>query len=170
MTRTKKILFIILLGVIAIQFVRPTRNNTNEVQKADFVSYFNVPVNVAGILKNSCYDCHSNDTQYPWYTNIQPVGWILATHIKDGKSELNFNEFANYSRRRQLSKLKATHNSIKDGSMPLSSYTLLHTDAKLSKERKALILNWTSKTIDSLSLLKGKAAIDQIDISEEEFN
>ena len=134
-----------------MQFIRPARNKTNEVQKADLIKHFSVPVNVAGIIKTSCYDCHSNNTRYPWYTNIQPVGWLLANHIKDGKADLNFNEFANYSQRRQLSKLKATQNSIKDGSMPLSSYTLIHTDAKLSKERKALVLNWISKVIDSLS-------------------
>jgi hypothetical protein len=75
----------------------------------------------------------------------------LASHINDGKEELNFNEFANYSKRRQLSKLKSIQHSIKDGSMPLSSYTLLHHDSKLSDGDKALIVQWTAKVIDSLS-------------------
>jgi hypothetical protein len=136
---------------IVMQFIRPAQNKSNEEQQGDLTKHFDVPTNVAGILKTACYDCHSNNTRYPWYTNIQPVGWLLAKHIEDGKEDLNFNEFANYSQRRQLSKLKATQNSIKDGSMPLSSYTLIHTDAKLSKESKALILDWTAKTIDSLS-------------------
>jgi len=136
---------------IVMQFIRPAQNKSSEEQQGDLTKHFDVPTNVANILKTSCYDCHSNNTQYPWYTNIQPVGWLLAKHIEDGKEDLNFNEFANYSQRRQLSKLKATQNSIKDGSMPLSSYTLIHTDAKLSKESKALILDWTAKTIDSLS-------------------
>ena len=151
MSWKKKILFVLLLVLIALQFVRPAQNKSSEVQEADFIRHFNVPANVAGLLKTSCYDCHSNNTRYPWYTNIQPVGWLLAKHIKDGKTDLNFNEFANYSQRKQLSKLKATQNSIKDGSMPLSSYTMIHTDAKLSKEKKDLILDWTAKTIDSLS-------------------
>jgi hypothetical protein len=151
MSRTKKIALALFIVFIAIQFIRPARNDSSKVQQADMIAHFNVPANVAGVLKASCYDCHSNSTRYPWYSNIQPVGWLLAAHIKNGKEELNFSDFTNYSKRRQLSKLKAIQNSIRDGSMPLSSYTLLHTDAKLSAESKALITDWTSKTIDSLS-------------------
>ena len=151
MGRAKKILFALLLVVIFIQFIRPERNKTSEQQPADLIKQFSIPANIAGILKTACYDCHSNNTRYPWYTDIQPAGWLLANHIKDGKADLNFNEFANYSQRRQLSKLKATQNSIKDGSMPLPSYTLIHKNAKLSKEHRAMLLNWTAKTIDSLS-------------------
>lgn len=151
MSRTKKIVIIVLLVLIAIQFVRPSRNISNEPQQADLISNFNVPAKVAGTLKVSCYDCHSNNTRYPWYANIQPLGWLLVSHIKEGKEELNFNEFASYASRRQLSKLKAIGNSIKDGSMPLWSYTLIHTDAKLSNKSKALIIDWTNKITDSLS-------------------
>jgi hypothetical protein len=151
MSRTKKILLTILLVFIAMQFIRPAKNYSNAVQKNDMATNFNVPSNVAGILKTSCYDCHSNNTRYPWYANIQPVGWMLANHVKDGKDELNFNDFTTYSKRRQLSKIKSVQNSIKDGSMPLSSYTLLHHNAKLSEDRKALLVEWTAKVIDSLS-------------------
>ncbi|MES2648137.1 MAG: heme-binding domain-containing protein [Bacteroidota bacterium] len=151
MSKAKKIVLALLLVIIAIQLVQPARNNSNVVQKADMVTHFNAPANVAGVLKTSCYDCHSNNTRYPWYATVQPIGWLLANHVKDGKEELNFSEFANYSKRRQLSKLKSLQNSIKDGSMPLPSYTLLHNDAKLSGESKALLMQWTTKTIDSLS-------------------
>lgn len=151
MRRTKEILLTILIVFIAIQFIRPAKNSSNAVPASDMLPNFNVPSNVAHILKTSCYDCHSNNTRYPWYADIQPMGWLLAKHIKEGKEELNFNEFTTYSNRRQLSKLKSIVNSIKDGSMPLSSYTMLHDDAKLSEESKALIIGWTSKTTDSLS-------------------
>jgi len=151
MSRAHKVLLALLIVFIAMQFIQPVRNKTNEVQPADLIKHFSVPENVAGILKTSCYNCHSNNTHYPWYANIQPAAWLLAKHINDGKEELNLNEFGNYSQRRQLSKLKSIHNSIKDGSMPLSSYTFIHKAAKLSNESKALILDWTSKTIDSLS-------------------
>ncbi|MFN2439935.1 MAG: heme-binding domain-containing protein [Chitinophagaceae bacterium] len=154
MNRKKKILLGLLLVFIAIQFIRPARNNSNATQHGDIIAYFNVPANVAGIFQTSCYDCHSNNTRYLWYANIQPFGWLLAKHIKDGKAELNFNEYRNYSPRRQLSKLKSTQNSIKDGSMPLSSYTLLHPNAKLSEESMALLIEWTTKTVDSLSSLR----------------
>lgn len=151
MSRAYKIVAALLIVFIVIQFIRPAQNKSAQVQQADFMQHFHVPANIAGVLKTSCYDCHSNNTHYPWYVNVQPIGWLLAKHIRDGKKELNFNEFANYSQRRQLSKLKAIQNSIKDGTMPLSSYTLIHTDAKLSPESKALIKDWTAKIIDSLS-------------------
>lgn len=150
MSRTKKILLIVLLVFISMQFIQPSRNKSAAVQQADIMQHFNVPSNVAGILKTSCYDCHSNNTRYPWYANIQPIGWFLANHVKDGKAELNFNEFTTYSERRQLSKLKAIANSIKDGSMPLSSYTLLHGDAKLSDNYKQQVIQWALKAKDSL--------------------
>ncbi|RYY68281.1 MAG: hypothetical protein EOO13_12760 [Chitinophagaceae bacterium] len=151
MSNRKKILFAILIVFIGIQFIRPARNSSSAVETADMVTRFNAPANIAAPLKTSCYDCHSNNTRYPWYANVQPVGWLLANHVKDGKKELNFNEFTTYSKRRQLSKLKSVQNSIKDGSMPLSTYTMLHNDAKLSEESKASILEWTTKVIDSLS-------------------
>ncbi|RYY45777.1 MAG: hypothetical protein EOO06_15865 [Chitinophagaceae bacterium] len=151
MRKRKKILLALLIIFIAIQFIRPERNSSSAVQEADMVTRFNAPANVAAPLKTSCYDCHSNNTHYPWYANVQPIGWFLANHVKNGKGELNFNEFTAYPKRRQLSKLKSVQNSINDRSMPLSSYTMLHNDAKLSVESKSSILEWTTKVIDSLS-------------------
>lgn len=151
MSKAKKILLALFIVFIAMQFIRPAPNSSNTVQTADMVTHFNTPANIAGILKTSCYDCHSNNTRYPWYANVQPIGWLLANHVTDGKEELNFNEFTTYSKRRQLSKFKSIQNSVKDGSMPLSSYTLLHSDAKLSEESKTSLLQWTAKVIDSLS-------------------
>lgn len=150
MSKTKKILLVLLIVFLVMQSIRPPRNSNSTIPAEDLVTYYNPPANVAGILKNSCYDCHSNNTRYPWYANIQPIGWILAGHVKDGKDELNFNEFTTYSRRRQLGKLNSIRNSIKDSSMPLKSYTWLHEDARLSKADKALILDWIQKTTDRL--------------------
>jgi hypothetical protein len=151
MSKAKKIVAALLLVFVAMQFVRPTPNTSNAVQQDDLIQHFNVPANVAGILKKSCYDCHSNNTRYPWYSNVQPIAWLLEKHIRNGKTELNFNEFTTYPKRRQLSKIKSIQNSIRDGSMPLSSYSLMHPEAKISNESKALLLGWTSKTIDSLT-------------------
>ena len=142
----------LLLVFIALQFIRPARNISATVQNADMITQFNTPANVAGVLKTSCYDCHSNNTRYPWYANVQPMGWLLADHIKNGKTELNFNEFGSYSKRRQLSKLKSIAGSVKDGSMPLASYTWMHRDAKLSAEKRALIIDWATRTRDSLAV------------------
>lgn len=149
MSILKKILLVLLLLFIALQFIRPARN-IGQVGQADIANRLMVPGSVEGVLKTSCYDCHSNNTRYPWYANIQPMGWLLANHIKDGKDDLNFNEFGTYTKRRQLSKLKAIGSSLKEGTMPLPSYTLLHQDAILSKEEKTLVTDWATKTRDSL--------------------
>jgi hypothetical protein len=152
MRPTKKIL-IGLLGVLAlIQFIQPSRNKSSEMLSTDLAKTINIPGNVQSVLKVACYDCHSNNTNYPWYSRIQPLGWLLARHIRKGKAELNFSEFGSYSLRRQISKLNGIANSIKDGTMPLSSYTMTHKDARLSKEDKALLNDWATRTKDSLWL------------------
>ena len=151
MGRKSKILLTLLLVSLAIQFIRPEMNKSTNHRSGDLMESYNIPTGVAETLKESCYDCHSNNTRYPWYFRIQPTAWILARHIKEGKEEINFDEFTTYSKRRQLSKFKATQNSIKDGSRPLKSYVWLHPEAKMSTERKALVLNWLSKAIDSIS-------------------
>jgi len=137
--------------LILIQFFQPARNKSSELSSTDIKKTFSIRGNVQLILKISCYDCHSNNTNYPWYSRIQPFGWLLAKHIKNGKAELNFNEFSSYSLRRQISKLNGIGNSVKDGTMPLNSYTMIHKNARLSKEDKALLIDWAMSTKDSLS-------------------
>ncbi len=145
-----KILLALLAVFVAIQFIQPSRNRTSETLSTDITKTINVPGNVLNVFQKACYDCHSNNTRYPWYVNIQPMGWIMAYHIKNGKGNLNFSEFGSYSKRKQANKLRAIGKSIQEGSMPISSYTLMHTDAKLSKENKELIMDWVTKTRDSL--------------------
>jgi hypothetical protein len=151
MNRSKKILFGILIVLIAIQFIQPARNKNGQVLPTAISNNYSLPENVQATLKTACYDCHSNSTQYPWYANIQPVRSFLDWHIKEGKEELNFSEFGSYSHRRQINKFKSIANSIDDGSMPLSSYTLMHKNARLSPAEKISIINWARKTADSLS-------------------
>lgn len=146
----KRILLALLIVFVAIQFMQPARNANQQVIASGVTKQFNVPSNVQGLLRTACSDCHSNNTRYPWYANIQPMGWLLADHIKEGKAALNFDEFGSYSKRRQLSKLKSIAGSVKDGSMPITSYTWMHPNAKLSAENKALIIDWATRTRDSL--------------------
>jgi hypothetical protein len=146
----KKILLLLLIVFIAIQFIRPARNTSGQVLPTDITKTINIPDKVLDVLKNSCYDCHSNNTRYPWYVNIQPMGWFMASHIKNGKENLNFSEFGAYSKRKQANKLRSIGKRIKDGSMPLPSYTFIHTDAKLSQENKKLITDWVANTKDSI--------------------
>jgi hypothetical protein len=152
MSRLKKILLVILIAFIAIQFIQPARNKSGQVLPTDISKVYTIPNQVQSVLKNACYDCHSNNTNYPWYSNIQPGGWWLASHIKRGKAELNFSEFGAYSSRKQRSKLNSIVKTIEDGTMPFPSYILIHKNARLTKDEKAIVINWANNTKDSLSL------------------
>ena len=151
MSLTKKILFAIGVLFIVIQFAQPAHNKSGQVSTTDISKTVSISDSVQAILRNACYDCHSNNTNYPWYSNIQPMGWLMANHIKHGKEELNFSEFGSYSPRRQLSKLNGIANSIKDDIMPLSSYKLMHKNARLSTKDKAILINWAEQSKGSLS-------------------
>jgi hypothetical protein len=99
---------------------------------------------VAGILQRACNDCHSNNTHYPWYTNIQPVGWWMQHHVNEGKEELNFSEFGTYTAKRQNHKMEEVAEQIKKGEMPLNSYLWIHKDAKLSDQEKEILISWAN--------------------------
>lgn len=131
-----------LIVFVGIQFMPTTRNQNKEVLETDFAKTFTVPTNIQSLLKNSCYDCHSNNTNYPWYNKIQPISWFLEHHIKEGKKELNFSEFGGYSERRQKSKIKSVISQIKEEEMPLWTYTLIHSNSQLSENDKKLITNY----------------------------
>ncbi|WP_339887195.1 heme-binding domain-containing protein [uncultured Flavobacterium sp.] len=142
---SKIILLILLIVFVGIQFFPTKRNQSESVPNTDFMVVNNVPQNIYNSLQTSCYDCHSNNTSYPWYNKVQPVAWILENHIEEGKSELNFSEWESYSDRRKRSKLKSIISQIEDDKMPLTSYTLIHRDAVLSKEQKTEIIDWITK-------------------------
>ena len=152
MKRIKMMMLILLIVVIAIQFIQPVPNKNGQVLETDITKVVEVPKDIQGILKTSCYDCHSNNTDYPWYSKLQPGGWWMASHIKKGKEELNLSEFGSYSNRRQQSKLKSIINAIDDGTMPISSYTLIHKNAILSDGDKTRLKRWASSIKDSLAI------------------
>lgn len=146
----KKIGLIILVVVAGIQFIQPARNSSGQVLLTDISKTVPIPRSVQSLLQAACYDCHSNNTSYPWYTYVQPIGWMLSNHIQKGKKDFNFSEFGSYSHRRQLSKLKSLASQVKDDEMPLASYTMLHKNARLTKEQKTLIIEWALHAKDSL--------------------
>ena len=154
MSRLKKILLVSGVVFLAIQFIQPAHNKSGGLLVTDVSKMVSIPDSMQVILKNACYDCHSNNTNYPWYVHIQPMGWIMKKHIKQGKEVLNFSEFGNYSARKQLSKLTGIANSISDDNMPLASYKWMHKNARLTMEEKTLIINWVQQSKDSLSAKK----------------
>lgn len=150
MKRVEQILFGLLIVFVVIQFIQPARNQSGQVFQTDISRTYDIPNSAFTLLKNSCYDCHSNNTSYPWYFNIQPVGWILANDIKNGKAKLNFSEFGSLSPRRQISRLQDAENRIKDGTMPLPVYQFMHPSARLTEGERQLLTDWIQKTKDTL--------------------
>lgn len=150
----KKILIrtfqILLVAFIAIQFIRPAKNKAEGISNNDISKIYAVPANVEAILKTSCYDCHSNNTVYPWYAHVQPAAWWLDEHIKDGKKDLNFSEFKSYSIRRQYRKLEEINELVQDGEMPLDEYLWIHKNAKLNEQQKLTIASWATSLRDTI--------------------
>ncbi len=141
---------ILLVSFVGIQFVPTERNQSTTIPKADFIKINKPPNKISAILKESCYDCHSNNTDYPWYNKIQPVAWFLEDHIKQGKDELNFNTWNDLSDRKKRSKLKSIINQIKDDEMPLSSYTLIHRGAILNGSDKDTTIDYMKSLMNSI--------------------
>lgn len=147
----KRIALVVVLVLIAIQFIRPARNiSTQPPTKNDLTVMYPPSDNVRHILATACYDCHSNNTDYPWYANVEPVGWWLASHVNDGKRELNFSEFGTYSPKKQAHKFNAIGDRISDHSMPLASYTLIHRSALLNDQQIHEVTDWVEAAHDKL--------------------
>ena len=146
----KKIFYVLIAALVIIQFIRPKQNVSAGPHPNDISTKFAVNDNVAAILKQSCYDCHSNNTVYPWYANVQPVNWWLQDHVTEGKKELNFSEFATYSAKRQRKKFDEIMEEVKEGKMPLDSYTWMHKNAILTAEEKSALYKWCEENLASL--------------------
>lgn len=150
----KKILIGIVVLLLIIQFIRPARNNGNAAGPADITHAVTVPDSVMRILQVSCYDCHSNHTNYPWYTNVNPVGMWLQHHVDEGKQELNFSEFAGYSKKKMDHKLDEVIEQVDEKEMPLSSYTIIHGNAKLDKAQAEMLINWAKAARTEIGYVK----------------
>lgn len=141
---------VLVVALIVIQFIRPAKNvSTTEVAQS-VTQAFRVPDTVQTILRRSCYDCHSNNTVYPWYAEVQPVGWWLNSHIQNGKRHVNYDEYATYRPIRQFIRFKDLIEQIRTDEMPLPSYLLIHRDAKLSSREKELLIRWSTAMMDSM--------------------
>lgn len=138
-----KLLVGFVVVLIAIQFVPTEKNDTADMQY-DISTKYSIPADVNVILKNACNDCHSNSTTYPWYSNIQPLGFWLDHHVNDGKKHLNFSTFTKLPIAVQNHKLEEVIEQTEEKEMPMPSYTYLglHSNANLSEEQRTLLINW----------------------------
>ncbi|MRH99922.1 cytochrome C [Kriegella sp. EG-1] len=142
----KKILLGLLLVLVVLQFFRPEKNTTQGDHTRLFLAETNPSNEVKLILEQSCYDCHSNNTLYPWYNNIAPVSFWLSDHIKDGKKHLNFSEWESYDTKKKDHKLEEIVETVTDQEMPLKEYTWTHNDARLTDEQRNDVVIWAKST------------------------
>lgn len=140
--KKKLAVYIVLALLIVIQFIRSPKNESTELLATDITKVTEVPEGVQQLLKTACYDCHSNNTIYPWYNNIQPVAFWLNRHVEEGKQKLNFSDFGSYNTKKAKHKLTEIAAVLEEDEMPLFSYTLIHQNAKLDELQKKLIVVW----------------------------
>ena len=142
--------WILLIALVVIQFFRPAKNLEASVSAHHISTRFTIPADVNIILEKACNDCHTNNTRYPWYYNIQPVGMWMNNHVVEGKEHLNFSEYTNKRLRYQYHKMEEVIEQVKEGQMPIESYTWTHKDALLTEDEKAKLTGWAQSVINSM--------------------
>lgn len=142
----------VCLGLIVIQFFHPEKNlSPGPIPPEDLRVLHPMPAPVRKHLEVGCYDCHSNNTSYPWYSQVQPIAWWLDYHIRDGKHELNLSNFGRYSTKRQVDKLDSIIDELNEHAMPLRSYTWMHREAKFTDVERQAIVDWAQALRDKLA-------------------
>ncbi|MBR9977186.1 MAG: heme-binding domain-containing protein [Bacteroidetes bacterium] len=140
MRKTARIVILGIAGIIlGMQLFRPVRDNPPV--RADIIA----PPAVKALLRPACYDCHSNETRWPWYSHVNPAGWLLAGHVRDGRDALNFSDWDTLDVRKRYLLKRDILSSVEEESMPLPSYLLLHPDARLDSEDRAVIERWVTE-------------------------
>ncbi len=134
----KRALFIFLAVFVAMQFIQTQKDNKQTSRNLEIKA----PENIMTMFKNACYDCHSNEVRWPWYSNIAPFSWIIDSHVGNGRLALNFSEWENYSEKEKQKQLKEIFRTVY-ASMPLADYIKFHEEADLTREQRTQIRDWT---------------------------
>jgi len=153
----KRTLKWILAGAIlifaALQFTNPPRMNPPLVPGGDVSSTNAPPPDISELLRSSCYDCHSSETQWPWYSHVAPVSWLLASHVNDAREKVNFSDWPHGDPERARRKWNRIREEVSSGDMPLRSYTLVHTKARLNAAQREQIVHWAEQEAQRLKAL-----------------
>ncbi len=146
----KKLIFYFVIIFILVQFIPVNLPETSKNNPDDLITTAHVPPDVAKILKTSCYDCHSNETVYPWYSHVVPISFLVKRDIEEGKEELNFSEWNKLKKSKKAKKLDEISEEISEDEMPMKIYTIIHRDAVLSEKQKEKLINWAENYAESL--------------------
>lgn len=138
--KTKRIVVIVLVILVGIQLIRIDRSAVVSAPENDILSLHPASESVQATLKSACYDCHSNESKYPWYSQVAPISWLIGHHIEEGREHLNFSTWGEYSAERKAHKAEECVEEMEEGEMPMKGYVLLHADAKLTEtQQKELV-------------------------------
>jgi hypothetical protein len=138
----KRILVYLLFALIIIQVIPVDKSLPSADPKNDFITFNQTPAAEAQLLKNACYDCHSNHTKYPWYAKVAPISMWIQGHVNHARDELNFSLWNSYSDKRKDHKLEESIELIQEQEMPLKSYTLIHSEARLTQSERDLLIQY----------------------------
>lgn len=142
----KKVAIVLLFALIVIQFIRPDRNLSPEPHDSVFLAETNPSEQVLATLRSSCYDCHSNNTEYPWYFNVAPISFWIADHVEHGKGHFNVSDWATYENDKKDHKLEEVVETVESTEMPLLEYTWTHKEARLTDDQRQALIEWAEKT------------------------
>ena len=139
------VIVVAALTFTGLQFTSPARTNPPFDETQTLEAMTEVPSEVSAVFARSCNDCHSNKTKWRWYTHVAPASWFTVGHVNDGRCELNFSEWGGYGGRMKETRLSAICAHIEQGTMPLASYALVHTDVTISPDEVRFVCEWTKK-------------------------
>ena len=138
----KKILIAIVLLLIVAQFFRIDKTNPPVVAENDILNITSAPENIKAMMKSACYDCHSNETKYPWYMDIAPISWWTKGHVNNARGSLNYSEWSSFSAEARKHKLEESALKVRMKWMPISTYLIAHPEARITEEEREVLAKW----------------------------
>ena len=150
MSLIKKIIIGFVVVFVLIQFFPIDKTNPPVDATVNMINLVDTSPEMQQVLKSACYDCHSYETEYPWYSNIAPVSWWIKDHVNEGREELNFSTWGSYSLKRQDHKLEEMGEEVDESEMPLTSYTLTHSHARLNDSQRQALVSWAKAVREKL--------------------
>lgn len=140
--KARNILLLIIVFLSVAQFFKIEKTNPQVTSSLDFLSIETPPENISAMVKNQCYDCHSNETKYPWYTDYAPISWWIKSNINGARDFLNFSEWGKLDQKQKIAKMEECYEAVEEGEMPVALYILMHEESQFSDSAKDSLMNW----------------------------
>lgn len=151
MSKPLKIILLALTGVfILIQLIPSERPANNPVEGYDFFSRYEVPGEVEKIIRASCFDCHSQEVNYPWYAKVAPFSWLINKDVRNGRSNLDFSNWDRLEKKEKIQLASEVGEEVEDGIMPMPIYIYMHTEAMLDQAQKDLVVEWAEELAERI--------------------